>query len=170
MEERELRLNGMGFQITEVREEDWDWINAGLEESFVRSIPNGFDFDANVTREKAIKEARKIRHNLLLRNEIFIMRYGKERAGMLWIAAFPFQYTGEMRGWILQVYVDTKFRGVGLAKAMLSVAEEWTIKNGMERVGLNVGSGNEEAISLYRNMGYAVEAYNMGKKLPATDE
>jgi ribosomal protein S18 acetylase RimI-like enzyme len=169
MEDRVLELNGRTFQVTGVKDEDWDWIKDGLEESFVRSIPQGFDFDAKEAREKAIMEAGKLRDNPMIRNEILIIRSGEKRAGILWIAVFPFQYTGEMRGWILQVYVDREFRGTGVGKALISLAEAWTFENGMDRIGLNVGSSNHEAISLYRSMGFDIEAYNMGKRLPISN-
>jgi len=171
MEDRVLELEGRTFHVTGVRDDDWDWIKDGLEESFVRSVPEDFDFDAKTAREKAIMEAGKLRDNPMIRNEIFIMRSEEgERVGLLWVAVFPFQYTGEMRGWILQVYVGMGFRGMGIGKALMSLAEEWAFENGMDRMGLNVGSGNQEAISLYRRMGYRVEAYNMGKRLPMTIE
>jgi len=166
MEERFLEFDGKTFQITGLQEGDWDWMKDCLEESFLRSIPSDFDYDAGDVREKALLEAGKILDNPNIRNEIIILREDEKRVGMLWMAASPFQYTGELRGWILQIYVEGEFRGKGLGKVLMSLAEEWTFENGMDRIGLNVGVRNEEAMALYRRLGYDVEFHSMGKRLP----
>ncbi|NYT16223.1 MAG: GNAT family N-acetyltransferase, partial [Methanomassiliicoccales archaeon] len=162
---------GRSFLISGVEKEDWEWIKDGIAESMIKSIPESYQADPVIVRERAILEAGKLWDNPSIRNELLIAKTeGEERAGALWMVALPFQYTGEMRGWVLQIFVSEQFRGIGLGKALMKIAEEWTLEEGLHRIGLNVGTGNKEAIALYRSSGFLIEGYNMGKALRSRAE
>ena len=166
MDERRIDFGGRSFLISGVEKEDWGWIKDGIAESMIKSIPESYQVDPIKVRERAILEVGKLWDNPSVRNELLIAKTEEgERAGALWIVVLPFQYTGEMRGWILQLYVSKQFRGIGLGKALLRLAEEWTREEGLEMIGLNVGTGNIEAMALYGSSGYQIEGYNMGKTL-----
>jgi ribosomal protein S18 acetylase RimI-like enzyme len=165
MEERTLDIGGEEYQMTEFRGDDREWMEDGLEESFRRSIPPGFEVPSSMVRELAVGEADKLIDDPKVQSEIIVLRKGDRRAGILWMATSKHQYSGELRGWVLQLQVSREFRGRGVGKALMSLAEEWTSERGMSRIGLNVGVGNEEAIRLYQSAGLGIEGYNMGKRI-----
>ena len=167
MDEFRLECRGGSFTVTVVRREDWEWIKDTLEESFMRSVPPLYaDVDRRTVRERAIMEAGKLRDNKDIPNEIFVARTGDgERAGVLWVAVLPHQYTGEKSGFVLEIFVSPGFRRKGLAKALIEVGEEWTRSQGLDKIGLAVGACNEAAIGLYRSLGFQVDGCTMGKQL-----
>lgn len=65
------------------------------------------------------------------------------------------------------IYVSPEARGLGLARAMLEVAEIWAKEHGVERMVLSVFATNTRAKALYEACGYAAEGYEKGgMKLP----
>jgi ribosomal protein S18 acetylase RimI-like enzyme len=59
-------------------------------------------------------------------------------------------------------------RGVG--RMLMSLAEDWARKNGATDVRLNVWAFNERAVDLYRELGYEIRAFEMGKPLPSAED
>jgi GNAT superfamily N-acetyltransferase len=77
-----------------------------------------------------------------------------------------------------RMYVTPDFRGRGLARAVLASLERTAAEAGYERVVLETGSKQPEAIALYRSAGYepvprfgyyadAPEAVHLGKAVDA---
>jgi len=57
----------------------------------------------------------------------------------------------------LQIYIDKEYRGIGLGKLLLNIAEEEIKKlDTIKIVMLEVFSNNESAINLYKKFGYKV--------------
>lgn len=86
-----------------------------------------------------------------------------ETVGYLWVAERDNQ--GRKVLWIYDVEIDARFRGRGLGRAAMSLAEEQARERGLERVELNVFGGNGVARNLYRSLGYEESAVWMGKDL-----
>ena len=106
MGEKELELEGETFHMGPPEESDWPWIIEGLEISYAKDLPPGAKPDGRKIREMVIKEVERLRGNLVLNNELFVVRNNRgDRAAYLWIIALPLQYTGEMRGWMFQLFV-----------------------------------------------------------------
>lgn len=59
-------------------------------------------------------------------------------------------------GHILNIAVDPAFRGRGLGKRLLEYALEYCRGLGAERVELEVRTGNDAAIALYRKYGFEI--------------
>ena len=59
-------------------------------------------------------------------------------------------------GRIASVAVLEEYRNRGLARRLMTEAEDIMVQAGAERVSLEVAVKNEAAISLYKSMGYAV--------------
>jgi len=166
MEERTIRCGGEIFTIGPPEKDDWPWIVEGLVVSYAKDIPTSMMPDEGMIRERVEEEVQGLRENKYLDNEVFVIRDESGiRAAYLWIMAVPLQFTGEMRGWMFQLYVSEDFRGKGLGKALMSLGEEWTLSRDMRSIAVMVGSGNDGGMGILRSMGFEIEGYNMGKPL-----
>lgn len=84
---------------------------------------------------------------------------GREAIGRLFFATRP----GGV--WLYELELEERFRGCGLGREAMLAFENLARELGAAKVTLNVFGGNEVARSLYRSLGYAEEAVNMGKRL-----
>jgi GNAT superfamily N-acetyltransferase len=142
-------------------------LNADEAAELAREVERGYADDMELrggiprdaARRKAAADCAK-----LLGDETaaaFRIDVGDERVGHLWI--------GEQQGpagrmlWIYDVFVGEAFRGRGLGREAMLLAEEEARRRGLARVGLNVFGGNEVARGLYRSLGYAELAVMMRK-------
>lgn len=64
------------------------------------------------------------------------------------------------------ICVDEAFRGRGVGKRLMVLAEEWSASRGASDMRLNVWSFNQRALSFYDELGYQVRAHSLGKALP----
>jgi ribosomal protein S18 acetylase RimI-like enzyme len=69
-------------------------------------------------------------------------------------------------GRIGSVAVSERLRGRGVGSALMKLAQEWAIENGANDMRLTVWAFNEQAVDLYRELGYELRAFEMGKQLP----
>ena len=51
-----------------------------------------------------------------------------------------------------------RYRRMGLARQLLSEAQEWTRKHGLNSIGLHSGDFNTAARQLYESLGYKLVA------------
>ena len=73
-----------------------------------------------------------------------------------------------VRGWIHKLAVDPSHRGRGVARLLMSAAENALTRRGCAKVNLQVRTGNTGALNFYRSTGYAVEErVSLGKRLAA---
>jgi len=84
---------------------------------------------------------------------------GGEAIGRLFFATRP----GGV--WLYEIELEERFRGRGLGREAMLVFENRAGGRGAVKGTLNVFGGNDVARSLYRSLGYAEEAVNMGKRL-----
>lgn len=58
---------------------------------------------------------------------------------------------------VLGIAIRNDFRHVGIGTALMNTSFEWARENGIEKICLEVFSTNNNAISLYRKLGFEVE-------------
>lgn len=58
---------------------------------------------------------------------------------------------------VLTIAIEKEFRNMGFGKKMMELALRWARDVGIEKLSLEVFSTNENAISLYRSMGFQIE-------------
>lgn len=87
---------------------------------------------------------------------------GEEVIGELWIG--PYAEDPE-RWWVWNIEIDERFRGRGLGRRTMELAEELALRNGATSLGLNVFARNAVARGLYRSLGYEESAVQMRKSL-----
>jgi ribosomal protein S18 acetylase RimI-like enzyme len=85
-----------------------------------------------------------------------------EPIGELWIGQFG---DDPERWWVWNVRIDEQFRGRGLGRGAMLLAEELARAGGAVTLGLNVFAHNIVARSLYSSLGYREAAIQMRKDL-----
>ncbi|MGF6838936.1 ribosomal protein S18 acetylase RimI-like enzyme [Paraburkholderia youngii] len=68
-------------------------------------------------------------------------------------------------GRIGSVAVLEQIRGRGVGSSLIKLAEEWARKQGATDIRLAVWEFNEQAVNLYRELGYEIRAFEMGKRI-----
>jgi GNAT superfamily N-acetyltransferase len=92
-----------------------------------------------------------------------VFDYYREREGGFWVAAeqkivgmFGLESSGGGAMELRRMYVDPDVRRQGIARRMLHFAEEECRRRGRSRMALSTSELQQEALSLYRNAGYAL--------------
>ncbi|WBW97340.1 GNAT family N-acetyltransferase [Oceanirhabdus sp. W0125-5] len=68
-------------------------------------------------------------------------------------------------GWIENLIVKEKSRGLGIGKKLMDEAEDWLKSRGVKEIELNVYNFNKGAIALYEKLGYIDLSKKMIKKI-----
>lgn len=61
--------------------------------------------------------------------------------------------------------VALDFRGQGIGKQLMVLAEQWAVGRGAKDVRLNVWTFNDSALAFYQELGYEVRALFLGRRL-----
>ena len=83
--------------------------------------------------------------------------------GSLWIGTMPGRPPDQW--WVWSVEIEAPFRGRGLGRAAMGLAEERARQGGARRLGLNVFGANTVARALYESLGYETTELQMSKTL-----
>lgn len=92
---------------------------------------------------------------------LFTVEADGEDAGWLWLG--PMKDVSTWYVW--DVAVHEAFRGRGIGRATMALAEEFARSQGATMMQLNVFAYNEPAIGLYGSMGYTITSMHMQKPL-----
>lgn len=153
----EVPAGSVGRPMTPAEYEAWDrhgredfaqaWIGRGLPEAAAYA-------KANRDHEQLIPRG------LATENMWFtVLEHEGTRVGDLWL--------GERggRAFVYNVRVDAAHRGRGHGRTLMLLAEVQAVAAGMNRIGLNVFSGNAPAERLYESLGYRTTARHLYKDL-----
>lgn len=94
---------------------------------------------------------------------IFDVMVDGTAVGFLWIA--PRDDAEPDHWWVWDVEIDEAFRGRGLGRAAMLLAEEAARAEGAASLGLNVFGGNTVAKALYDSLDYVETSIRMRKSL-----
>jgi ribosomal protein S18 acetylase RimI-like enzyme len=92
---------------------------------------------------------------------VFSVRRDGEPVGVLWIG--PQTIGSRERWWVWDIEIEEAFRGQGIGRQTMLLAEAEARAHGATELGLNVFGHNAVAIDLYRSLGYEVTAMQMRK-------
>jgi ribosomal protein S18 acetylase RimI-like enzyme len=73
-------------------------------------------------------------------------------------------------GRIGSIAVSERLRGRGIGRMLMKLAEEWARQNGAKDMRLTVWAFNEQAAGLYKELGYELRAFEMGKQLTTSGD
>jgi ribosomal protein S18 acetylase RimI-like enzyme len=83
--------------------------------------------------------------------------------GALWIG--PEHGAPPEHWWVWTIEIDEPFRGRGIGRAAMELAEQEARRRGAKQLGLNVFGANHIARSLYESLGYGISRLQMFKVL-----
>jgi ribosomal protein S18 acetylase RimI-like enzyme len=92
-----------------------------------------------------------------------VLASSREVVGWLWLEVESARDPG--CAFIYDIQLDPAYRGRGLGKETLSLADEVARSHGCREIRLHVFGHNETAIALYRKVGYSVVDLVMKKPL-----
>ena len=90
---------------------------------------------------------------------------GKLLGYVLVAAGAKDDFTGEQQAYILDIAVGPELRSQGIGTKLMQRAHAYAREKGLRYIGLTVATGNENALRLYRKLGYIEEWKRMAKKL-----
>ncbi len=96
-------------------------------------------------------------------NYLYTLYDGDNAVGLIWMRANIDRPTND--GFILELYVEEKYRGKGYGKQIMLLIEEKARELGLKAIGLHVFGSNKIAQNLYKAVGYEVTSVNMSKTL-----
>lgn len=83
--------------------------------------------------------------------------------GETWYRAHP--QGGHLQFWVDWIWIDPAHRRKGYATRLLLLLAAMAEKEGADQLGLSVVADNENAIGLYRKLGFSVTRMHMTKRL-----
>jgi ribosomal protein S18 acetylase RimI-like enzyme len=99
-------------------------------------------------------------------SEIWIAENGQHGfVGYLFVGESGDMMTRLSFGFIYDIYVEEKFRGMGIGRLLLEKAEEYCRRKGYSRIALMVSATNDSATRLYTKAGFKPEQMYMAKEL-----
>ncbi len=122
--------------------------------------------DWGAVAEQAFERVNRIRDEEGSPNDAFVARSDEgEMAGYVWVMEESADAAGLRRAVVMDLFVAEAFRGQGLEKRLLRVAEDWGKIRGCVKVGVTVAAHHEEARQLYESQGYSTQSLDLGKAL-----
>jgi ribosomal protein S18 acetylase RimI-like enzyme len=116
--------------------------------------------EANEKAEKQIESLLPDQENTEGQN-LYHIKSEERLAGYLWFHVMK----EEKKAFLYHIYILDAFRKQGIAREALSFFEEESRKLGAVSLGLHVFGSNENAIELYRKLGFKQASVSMNKIL-----
>ena len=152
-------------ELRPLRDDEFEAFSARITTEYAKEISELGDTPVEAARRRAEASMREVLPDGLATpgHWINVLELGGERIGLLWLA----ERTMDERQviFIYDVEIDAAFRGRGLGRAAMLLAEREAQERGIRRIELNVFGGNSVARKLYLSLGYVERAILMGKDL-----
>ena len=148
-----------------MRRDEYDaWAAAGHED-YLASLLETRPRDA-AERKAAQDEAAALPDGFDTADAVFLVaeRDGAV-VGSVWLSLVEPQTRSREQAWVFDLRVDEAVRRQGIGAELMAAAEDAARAAGAARLGLNVFGGNEAAVALYVQRGYAVTTMQLAKQL-----
>ncbi|HEY8237891.1 MAG TPA: GNAT family N-acetyltransferase [Candidatus Limnocylindrales bacterium] len=158
-------MTGEALELRPLRDEEYDDFSAQTTASYAQEISELGDTPLDVARRRAHESMREILPDGLATpgHWISVLELDGQRVGLLWLATRTIDERQVM--FIYDVEIDEAYRGRGLGRKAMLLAERETLAQGLHRIELNVFGGNAVARKLYLSLGYVERAVHMAKDL-----
>jgi ribosomal protein S18 acetylase RimI-like enzyme len=156
--ESQLTLRPLG-------DDEYDAWYAFVRDEFAKSLIELGDTPVDAAHARAEKVMEDVLPEGLATpgQAVSVVERGGEPVGKLWLAER--EMDGRQVLYIYDVEVEEAYRGQGLGRATMLLAEDEARARGLSRIELNVFGGNAVARRLYLSLGYAERSISMGKDL-----
>ncbi len=153
------------LQLRPMRADEFDGYARRVTEGFASDLSDHGDTPVEVARERSIAAMRDALPDgqATPNHWIHVLDLAGEDVGFLWLAERTIDDRRVI--FIYDVEIDAAFRGRGLGRAAMLLAEREALERGIPRIELNVFGGNEVARKLYLSLGYVERAVLMAKDL-----
>jgi ribosomal protein S18 acetylase RimI-like enzyme len=153
------------LQLRAMRDDEYaTWYDLEIEE-YGRDIAEHGDTPADAAHRKAVADmAEALPEGLATpKHWVFVLEVDGAPAGRLWLAER--EIDGRRAMFIFDIHLDEAYRGRGLGRAAMQLAERETLARGIHRIELSVFGGNTVARALYLSLGYVERSIRMAKDL-----
>jgi len=153
------------LRLQPLRDDEYDgWYNY-VRDEFAKSLIELADTPVDAARARAEQVMADVLPEGLATpgHSVSVVERDGERIGMLWLAER--EMDGRQVLYIYDVEIEETYRGQGLGRAAMLLAEDEARSRGLSRIELNVFGGNAVARKLYLSLGYVERAISMGKDL-----
>ncbi|MEP6469716.1 MAG: GNAT family N-acetyltransferase [Chloroflexota bacterium] len=157
--------SGPTIRLRPLREDEYEAFVAASKAGYAQGIEEQAGFSAEYARHRAEEDFFTVLPAGLETpgHAIFVVEAEGEPVGRLWIAEREMGARQVL--YIYDIEIDPAFRGRGLGRAAMLLAEEQARARGISRIALNVFGGNDAARELYRSLGYLESSVQMAKDL-----
>ena len=153
------------LSLRPLREEEYAaWRDEEVAD-YARDIAENGDTPPAAARRKAQEDLEHILPDGLAtaNHAILVIEQGGTAVGRLWLAE---RVMDDRRAlFIYDIHIDPQWRGHGLGRAAMLLAEDQARARGIGRIELNVFGGNAVARGLYLSLDYVERAVLMAKDL-----
>lgn len=155
-----------GYRLRESFRSERPYLLRCMRESLLGSVS---DIEVRLNElwmDQTLNVVNSYMDSIISKNTAYVLeRDDGKKAGMLWLEESKDQFTGDSTGYLLGLYVEEEFRGIGLGRALIESAEQWCRERGLLSLTLNVGAFNTNAHELYDHMGFLPRSTVMRKDL-----
>lgn len=156
----------MTITIREARRAEREAIFERTVETSWNDLPPALQ--ARTSRQTIAAQIRRLIDRLLDAGESTFLVAEDEagrNVGHLWLGETIEATSGERRGYVYDLYVVPEARRQGVARALMSAAENLARRRGYREIGLTVATHNDAARRLYDSLGYLPERLLLTKQL-----
>jgi ribosomal protein S18 acetylase RimI-like enzyme len=151
---RQTKFNAGQLVLRDFVDSDFDHL-ARMEAEYYREIDTSEEF----TNERFHEELMKAKCDP--KQRLFIAQAGDDIAGFVHVEEYR-ENDGAL-GYISNIHVAKGYRGMGIAKHLLTTAEDYFKKKNIRRLQLEVEENNRAAMGLYLKNGYKLTRYDAPK-------
>lgn len=153
------------LRLRPLRDDEYEAWYAYVRDEFAKSLIELADTPADAAHARAEQVMGDVLPDGLgtAGHWVSVVERDGERVGKLWLAVR--EMDGRQVLYIYDVEIEEAYRGQGLGRAAMLLAEDEARARGLSRIELNVFGGNAVARKLYLSLGYAERAISMGKDL-----
>jgi ribosomal protein S18 acetylase RimI-like enzyme len=156
-----------GYRLREAFRSERPYILGCVKRSIIGSVSGGEAKMSELWADQTLNVVNAYMDSIVSRNIVYILEWNDaQKTGMMWLEHSRDQFTSDDTGYLLGIYVEEEFRGMGLGKAMIESAESWCRERGLLSLTLNVGFHNAGARELYDRLGFRTRSTVMRKDLP----
>lgn len=157
---------GNGFFLREMEDSDKNYVQKCITESILASVSESEAAMADYWIGPIVSISMDNIDRKVMSDEVYILTDDNgEKSGMLWLGVSNDQFTCDVTGYLLGIYVEPELRCTGIGSSLLEYAEKWCGEKGYLSLTLNVSRLNTVAQSLYEKQGFRVQTSVMKKNL-----